>query len=304
MEEKHSQLGDFGGIPGAPSGPPVSAKNPNPPFEVHEVARIFPPMSDPEFNDLKSDIAKNGLREPLWIYQGKIIDGRNRLRACTELGITPATREWNGEGTLLDFVVSLNLHRRHLNETQRAMVAARLKPSFEKAAKERLLAGKELDPSHNCGQGKTADLAGKLLNVSKGSVERATRVIAKGCPELIALVDRSELPVSKAATLVTLPHSNQRDILKDGIPFALQIARELEEEARAARRQKNRDSEAEVPPPTLDFGLATATRDGKFYRLEVGDDWPEVIKRAAAEWIAFDRAIDFGGIIIVKKKGA
>jgi hypothetical protein len=162
MEEKHSQLGDFGGIPGAPSGPPVSAKNPNPPFEVHEVARIFPPMSDPEFNDLKSDIAKNGLREPLWMYQGKVIDGRNRLSACTELGITPATREWNGEGTLLDFVVSLNLHRRHLNETQRAMVAARLKPSFEKAAKERSLAGKDLDPCGKFATGSVSRTGGKI----------------------------------------------------------------------------------------------------------------------------------------------
>jgi hypothetical protein len=261
-------------------------------------------MSDPEFNDLKSDIAKNGLRDPIWTHQGKVIDGRNRLRACTELSITPATREWNGEGTLLDFVVSLNLHRRHLNETQRAMVAARLKPSFENMARERSLAGKELDPQSNLTGGQSRDHAGKLLNVSGGSVAYACRVIARGCPELIALVDRSELPVSKAATLATLPHSNQRDILKDGIAFTLQIARELEDEARAARRRKKFGEESNEPPTTLDFGLAEAKRHGKYYRLEVGDDWPEILKRAIAEWIAFDRAIDYGGIIIVKKKSA
>ena len=145
----------------------------------------------------------------------------------------------------------------------------------------------------------------KLLNVSETSVGYACKVISHGAPELIALVDRSELPVSKAATLASLPQSNQRDILAQGIPFALQIARELEDEARAARRKKKLGDEAPPeaePPGTLDFGLAEAKFDGKRYRIEVGDDWPEVLKRAVAEWAAFDRAIDYGGVVIVKKK--
>ena len=75
---------------------------------------------------MKASIAAIGLREPIWIYLGKVIDGRNRLRACTELGIPPATREWDGRGSLVTFVISLNLHRRHLKEPQRAMVAAQL----------------------------------------------------------------------------------------------------------------------------------------------------------------------------------
>jgi len=331
MQEKHEQLGEFGAIPEAPNGPPTGVPQASSLpvsvpenlagkdacgtsekseqkcafLEVHDLARLFPIMNDAEFADLKADIEKNGLREPLWTYQGKVIDGRNRLRACQELGITPATREWNGDGSPLDFVVSLNLHRRHLNETQRAMVAARLKQTFEKDAKKRSLQGKELDPRENFPTGRLSEAAGRLLNVSYKSVDFASKVIQHGCPELIALVDSSELPVSKAATIATLQHGNQRDIIKEGLPFVFQIARELEEEARDARRKKKHGNEAPPEPPkTLDFGLIEAKFDGKRYRIEVGDDWPDILKRAVSDWTSVDRAIDYGGVIIVKKKSA
>ena len=65
---------------------------------------------------LVADIQEHGLREAIWIHGGKIIDGRNRFKACERLGIKPAFRKWNGKGSLVSFVVSLNLHRRHLNE--------------------------------------------------------------------------------------------------------------------------------------------------------------------------------------------
>jgi DNA modification methylase len=102
-------------------------------MEAHDVASIFPMMNEDEYQGLRRDIEAKGQREPVWTYQGKVIDGRNRLRACMELGITPKTREWDGKGSLVEFVVSLNLHRRHLNSGQRAMCADEAK---ERIAKE------------------------------------------------------------------------------------------------------------------------------------------------------------------------
>jgi ParB-like chromosome segregation protein Spo0J len=96
-------------------------------FEYHEVAAIFPMLEGETFEALKRDIEVNGQHDPIWIYQGKIIDGRNRERACRELGIEPGIRDWDGRGDLVAFVVSQNLQRRHLTEPQRALVAARLK---------------------------------------------------------------------------------------------------------------------------------------------------------------------------------
>lgn len=66
----------------------------------HDVCTIFPMMSPDEFAGLKADIQANGQREPVWTYQGKLIDGRNRLKACEELGVKPRTEEWDGKGSL------------------------------------------------------------------------------------------------------------------------------------------------------------------------------------------------------------
>src|SRR5437764_806061 len=93
-------------------------------MEFHEVANIFPMMADEEFTALVADIKTNGQLTPVWTYQGKIIDGRNRYKACMELGIEPQFKEWNGdEANLLSFVLSLNLQRRHLTSSQKAMLA-------------------------------------------------------------------------------------------------------------------------------------------------------------------------------------
>ena len=109
--------------------------------EFHEVANIFPMMQGEEFAALKADIETNGLREPIWLHpDGRIIDGRNRYLACCELGIEPEYHTWNGAGSLVAFVVSLNLHRRHLTPMQRAGVAVDILPMLEVEAHERYAA--------------------------------------------------------------------------------------------------------------------------------------------------------------------
>src|SRR6185436_9150110 len=110
------------------------------------------------------------------------------LRACNEISIEPKTCEWDGKGSLIAFVVARNLTRRHLDESQRAMVAARLKPAFEQDARRRQLEGKELDPGTNLYQGRFRDQAGATFNVSSGSVTSACKVLENGIPELISAV--------------------------------------------------------------------------------------------------------------------
>jgi ParB-like chromosome segregation protein Spo0J len=107
-------------------------------MEFHEVANIFPLMDGEQFRDLCTDIASNGLIEPIWVWQGKIIDGRNRYRACVELGLPTECREYRGtEEGLLPFVLALNLKRRHLTASQRAAVAVDVEAMLAKQAKER-----------------------------------------------------------------------------------------------------------------------------------------------------------------------
>jgi len=106
--------------------------------KYHEVASVFPLMVGEDFENLKADIADNGLREAVWLHpDGSIIDGRNRHRACIETNTAPRFRTWDGQGSLVTFVVSMNLHRRHLTSSQRAVVALEVLPMLEAEAKER-----------------------------------------------------------------------------------------------------------------------------------------------------------------------
>ena len=88
----------------------------------HRYADIFPMMNEDDFNRLMEDVRENGLQEPIWLYEGKILDGRNRYKACQTLGIVPELRSYQGSEPL-KFVMSLNLARRHLNSSQCAFVA-------------------------------------------------------------------------------------------------------------------------------------------------------------------------------------
>ena len=69
--------------------------------------------------------APHGVREPIWLYEGKVLDGRNRHRAAAVSGVPCPTCNYAGKDPV-GFVISLNLKRRHLSELQRAMVAAKL----------------------------------------------------------------------------------------------------------------------------------------------------------------------------------
>ncbi len=94
----------------------------------HPVAALFPPLEGDALTALAADIREHGVREAGWLdEEGRILDGRNRDRVCRSLGIDMPWRVYPGApGTEIDFLISLNLHRRHLTEDQRAAIAADL----------------------------------------------------------------------------------------------------------------------------------------------------------------------------------
>lgn len=162
--------------------------------EFHPVANIFPLMVESEIASLAADIKIHGLREPIWTdAEGKIIDGRNRFVACQRAKVEPTFRAWDGEGSLVEFVVSLNLKRRHLNESQRAMVAAEI-AKLEHGANQHRKEEGEICPSSP-----TLEQAASMLNVSRASVVSAKKVLSEGTAEEIDAVKRGDAAASTIA---------------------------------------------------------------------------------------------------------
>ena len=202
-------------------------------LEFHPLADAFPLIEGAALDDLVGDIRENGLREPITLLEGLILDGRNRYRACQALGIEPLTRELPG-GDPVKFVISLNINRRHMDESQRAMVAAKLANLTDGQRADRrsanlptLLDGTLAVPPV------TQPEAARLLNVSERSVRAAREVQREAVPEVQRAVERGEVSVSAAARVAKLAPDEQREVVAKGPRAIVQKAKTLREQPRS-----------------------------------------------------------------------
>ncbi len=159
-------------------------------LEFHPLAQHFPLMAGDEYRQLVEDIAAHGLREPIVVHEEMILDGRNRHRACLEAGVEPRTTVYDGDEPLA-YVVSVNLHRRHLTTSQRAMIAAKM-------ANMKSGTRTDLEPSANWPEVPISKAA-ERLNVGERSVIRARKVLAEASPAIVEAVRTGDISVSKAA---------------------------------------------------------------------------------------------------------
>jgi hypothetical protein len=204
-------------------------------FEAHPAADLFPMMTDAELDDLATDIRANGQLETIRRYEGKILDGRNRYRACERVGITPKIGPvFMADGqTPTEWVISKNLKRRHLTTGQRAMVATKAEAMIaaeisdreakRKIAEEAKKAAERSEPSPSVrpttrnsvesSKPKVAErapeavfLAGKATGVSGDSV-RTAKKIKKADPALADKVASGEMTLNAAEKQLNGPES-------------------------------------------------------------------------------------------------
>ncbi len=192
---------------------------------IHPYAELFPLMSPAEFDRLCDDILHNGLQEEIVVHEGQVLEGRHRYLACLAKQVLPRFRPYAGEcGSPLGFVVTKNVHRRHLTESQRALVAAGLKPLFEEEARQRqraaLKQGSEPPVDENSRRrekheknGRSAQKAAKLMKVSDFSVLAADKVKKQGVPQLVNAVAAGRVSVSAAARIAGLTAEQQQAVV-------------------------------------------------------------------------------------------
>lgn len=194
--------------------------------QFHEAANIFPLMTGDDFDQLVEDIRANGLRETIKTLDGLIIDGRNRYRACLQASVERRFESVKPSDPVA-YVLSLNLHRRHLDESQRGMIGAKaLKYYEDEALKRKSEGGKSagrgrpqkdvVSGSQPIAAGKSRDHAGAAVGVSGPTIGRAKRVIENGVLELAQAVEEGKIKVSTAAAISTLPDAEQRKAIIGG----------------------------------------------------------------------------------------
>jgi len=207
----------------------------------HPICLLIPSADEDELQELTDDIRAHGLIDPIVLFEGMILDGRNRAIACERAGVKPRYVQFGGgrEDALI-LVVSHNLKRRHLTKQAiaDALVAAEdfnLNYVFERAADE-AEAGAGARPVIKITQPKTAS-SRKLAEAIGGLVSHvmiaATRKVKeKGEPELREAVKRGRIGVQDAAKAADLPPEQQKAIA--AAPKPRRAAAEAAEAAKAA----------------------------------------------------------------------
>lgn len=187
-----------------------------PQLSIHPLCALFPRMSDEEYKALCEDIRRNGLRQPIIIFEGKILDGVNRNNACLELGIEPEIVQFEGNDPLA-FVLSLNLRRRHLTAGQQAAIVAAA-TDWQKAQPK----GKP--KMANVGHLATVEQRAARSGASRNTQKMADKV-AKADPELAKKVAHGEVTLPQAAATVARMTSANRSHTEPSI--TPEVAREM-----------------------------------------------------------------------------
>lgn len=255
----------------------------------HPLANLFPLIEGAEFDELCASIRANGLRDPIVVYDGLVLDGRNRQRACEAAEVDCVYAPLTADDDPLQFVIDKNLKRRHLDESQRAYVAAKL---------SNLDWGKQARRADETPIG--VSQAAVMMNVSPRSVERARVVRDDAVPELQSAVEQGKIAVSAAASATKLSAETQRKVAAAAEGGNINAAR-------AVIKQESRDTRecilgaAQAALPDKKYGVIYADPEWRFevYSRDTGMDraadnhYPtsvtdEICKRPVAEIAADD----------------
>ena len=248
-------------------------------YLFHELSSYLPLLEDEEFDALVEDIREFGQIEPIVLYEGKILDGRNRYRACKKLGIEVKATEWKPSEatgiTPLQYVISTNIMRRHLNTAQRSEIGLLLLEEEEKLAKQRQseiaklkaeamtekgkkglqkgqLENKNLDDQiKSISKGPSSEIVSPKVRVSSLSLSQAKKVkeIAEREPEIAKEWEKAKkgeqgiYKVYQKAKAVeeaeTLPTKERNKILQQ-IKEESMSPKQLREEIKEAKEEQRR----------------------------------------------------------------
>lgn len=191
-------------------------------MKLHPLAKLFPPMTDSEFSELVAHMKVSGQQSPIVTLDGMILDGHHRFKACQKLNLKPIFRELDFLEDPLLFVIGANMRRRHLTESQKAMVAAEIegmKHGGDRTSDRQVVPG-PLDRKPV-----TRQQAADSVGVSFSSVTRAAR-IKREAPEKVEAIKRGETTVKAEVAALKKPKKEKLALVLDR--FGHEIPEELQ----------------------------------------------------------------------------
>ena len=232
----------------------------------HPLSAAFPDMDDEEFQDLLSSIKAHGQREPITLYQDKILDGWHRYRACQQLGVSPITTEFKGDDPVA-FVIDLNLNRRHLSPSQKAIAVVSCS-SWAKEGRPKHTRYELDETVPNEPVFKTTNEMAKLAGVGNSTIKRAKEIVTKGDKETVEKVKKGALTLSEALKLIDQkdPSSKPPKPVEPRLPAAVSIEKYQElfkqHEALKALYQEQQDNAEEL---AKEVEILESLRDSEHY---------------------------------------
>lgn len=242
-------------------------------LKFHPLADLFPLMEGDEFKELCASIADGGLDKPIVRYEDKILDGRNRARACEKSGVKPRYEDYDGDDPL-GFVMAANYHRRHLSASQRAMIFAEF---------TRLAAHRPRNVSGN----------NPLFSSEK---EGENPIRGQNCP--LSIGDAAD-----AATVSKRTMKDARKVSENGTAATIKkvkAGKKSVSEAAAEIREKEKSTETKTKTPAQQLRAAADDFAGEVNRiahqLDVLAQWAEG-QKAAAETSPLGKTIHWLSVI-------
>lgn len=159
---------------------------------------LLNPLSEEEYNALEASILKDGVEDPLKVWNGILVDGHNRLKICKKHNITDfpvKEKHFDSKSDAMEWIIDNQKGRRNLTLSQLVKCYEKVREQVAKEAKERQLSnlkqnadGSNLTPRTD--NKKTAEKIAEKIGVSKNTYKAAREVVAHGTPEEIERLDK------------------------------------------------------------------------------------------------------------------
>lgn len=181
-------------------------------IQFHPLSDLFPLMPAAEMNELVADIKAHGLQSPIILYEGKILDGRHRYEACQIAETIPRFEQYKGNNPLT-FVVSANVNRRHLTDSQRAMIGAKMVTMKQGERTDTIASKGSLEPSANLPKVSQEDAA-LAMGVSTRSITTAVKILDES-PKLAKQATDGQISLHAAEKQLNERKAKGKPVLDD-----------------------------------------------------------------------------------------